>query len=283
MTTPQMMTAGVGAAAVRARSIQSNAARGRSSIESWRRHHPHISLCRILLPSPTPMPSLSRLTRRSGAPPFSLVTVGTCVGAACVALWATLLVSATVGAQSPIADSTATARIAEVARRVIEGARFATFVTLDSTGRPRSRTVHPASPDSTFTVWFATNPRTRKVVDIGRDGRVVLHYFDEALSGYVSLIGRARVVRDRPTKEAHWSKAWDTYYPDRDTGVVLVAVTAERLEVVCTKLGIEGDKGTWLPPAVSLTSTRHRQSSRSTDAQKLLRVGRLEVASGRIP
>ena len=255
--TPQMMTAGVGGATVRARRIQSNAARGWSSIESWRRRHPHISLCRVLLPSPTSMPSLSRWTRRSGAPPFSVAAVGTCVGAACVALWATLLVSATVGAQSTIADSVATVRIEEVARRVIEGAKFATFVTLDSTGRPRSRTVQPASPDSTFTVWFATNPRTRKVVDIGRDGRVVLHYFDEMLSGYVSLIGRARVVRDGPTKAAHWAKAWDAYYPDRDTSVVLVSVTAERLEVVCAKLGIEGDKGTWLPPSISPQLKKH--------------------------
>jgi general stress protein 26 len=104
------------------------------------------------------------------------------------------------------------------------------------------------APDSTWTVWFATNPKTRKVDDIRRDGRVVLHYFDKDVLGYVSLVGRARVVRDRPTKDAHWNPAWSSFYPDRDSSVVLVAVTAERLEVVCTKLGVEGDKGTWRPP-----------------------------------
>ena len=154
------------------------------------------------------------------------------------------------------ADAARASRIAAVARQVIDAAKFATFVTLDETGRPRSRTVQPQAPDSVFTVWFATNPRTRKVIDIGHDGRVVLHYFDPALAGYVSLVGRARVVRDRATKDAHWAKTWDGHYPDRDTSVVLIAVKAERLEVVCAKLGIEGDKGTWLPPSVSLVRSK---------------------------
>lgn len=172
---------------------------------------------------------------------------------------ATACVTGQVRAQAASADTSEVAHIEDVARRVMEGAKYATFVTLDATGRPRSRTVQPQSPDSVFTVWFATNPRTRKVGDIGHDGRVVLHYFDAALSGYVSLVGRARVVRDRATKEAHWAKAWDSFYPDRDSSVVLIAVIAERLEVVCTKLGVEGDKGTWLPPAVALT---HPSASR---------------------
>lgn len=177
---------------------------------------------------------------------------GRCVLAIFALLAASLSRADPVHAQTPRSDTTSASRIEDVARRVMEGAKYATFVTLDATGAPRSRTVQPQPPDSAFTVWFATNPRTRKVVDVAHDGRVVLHYFDPALSGYVSLVGRARVVRDRATKNAHWAKAWDTFYADRDTSVVLIAVTAERLEVVCTKLGVEGDSGTWLPPAVTL-------------------------------
>ena len=155
-------------------------------------------------------------------------------------------------AQTVAGDTAAHSRIEAAARRIAAAAVYATFVTLDNTGRPRTRQVEPQLPDSAWTVWFATNPKTRKVADIARDGRVVLHYFDPTLSCYTSLSGRARAVRDRATKDAHWAPAWSSYYPDRDTSVVLIAVHAERLEVVCPKLGIDGDKGTWLPPSVRL-------------------------------
>lgn len=138
------------------------------------------------------------------------------------------------------------------ARRIIAAVAFPTFITTDATGRPQARTVQPLAPDSTWTVWFATNPRTRKVREITRDPRVLLHYFDPATLSYVALIGRARVVRDRATKSAHWTSAWDKFYPDRDTSVVLIAVQAERLEIVSSTLGIAGDAATWRPPSITL-------------------------------
>ncbi len=173
-----------------------------------------------------------------------------------VCVCATLGGTTQVRAQNPRVDSAANARIESAARRIVADAVFATFVTLDNAGAPRTRQVQPLPPDASWTVWFATNPRTRKVTDITRDGRVVLHYFDPKLAGYVSLIGRARVVRDRTAKDAHWEPAWNAFYADRDTSVVLIAVTAERLEVVCPALGIEGDKGTWLPPTLRLPRRR---------------------------
>lgn len=137
---------------------------------------------------------------------------------------------------------------AAIARRLIAGAKYATFVTLDETGAPRSRMVQPKAPERDFTVWFATNPRTRKVQDITRDARVVLHYFDPVREGYVSLVGTAKVVRDRAAKDAHWDPAWNSFYKDRDTGVVLIGVTPDRLEIVSDKDHITGDNATWRPP-----------------------------------
>ena len=144
------------------------------------------------------------------------------------------------------------------ARRIVAAVAFPTFITTDADGRPQARTVQPLAPDSIWTVWFATNPRTRKVREVARDPRVVLHYFDPATLSYVSLVGRARVIRDRATKAAHWSSAWDSFYPDRDTSAVLIAVQAERLEVVSSTLGIAGDAATWLPPTVTLPRRRRR-------------------------
>lgn len=156
------------------------------------------------------------------------------------------------GAQSVAPATPQRPSLGVSARRIVEKVPYPTFITTDRSGRPQARTVQPQLPDSAWTVWFATNPRTRKVTEVQRDPRVVLHYFDPATLSYVALHGRARVVRDRATKAAHWITAWDAFYPDRDTSVVLIAITAERLEIVSSTLGISGDAATWRPPTLNL-------------------------------
>ena len=138
------------------------------------------------------------------------------------------------------------------ARTIMAAVPYPTFITVGKDGHPQARTIQPLAPDSTWTVWFATNPRTRKVGEVSRNPRVTLHYFDPSTLSYVTLIGRGRVVRDRATKAVHWAPAWDAFYPDRDSSVVLLAVTAERLEIVSTGLKITGDPRTWRPPSVTV-------------------------------
>lgn len=160
-------------------------------------------------------------------------------------------------AQSTSDSSTAVttpseAELGLAARRVIDAAKYAAFITLDSTGRPHARTVQPVAPDSTMVVWFATNPLTRKVGEVARDRRVSLYYFDPESLAYVTLTGSARIVRDRAEQDRHWNPAWDAFYPNRASGVVLVEVTPERLEIVDIKRRISGDARTWRPPSVQL-------------------------------
>lgn len=156
----------------------------------------------------------------------------------------------------PPRDTVVRPPLEETARRIVRAVPYPTFITNDSAGRPQARTVQPVLPDASWAVWFATNPRTRKVGEIERDPRVVLHYFDQGTLSYVALHGRARVVRDRATKAAHWVKEWDAFYPDRDASVVLIAVDAERLEIVSSTLGVSGDAATWRPPTVTLPPRR---------------------------
>jgi hypothetical protein len=66
------------------------------------------------------------------------------------------------------------------ARSIIEKARFGTFITLGEKGEPQARIVDPFAPDSSFIVWVGTNPLTRKVSQIKRDGRVTFLWFDTA-------------------------------------------------------------------------------------------------------
>lgn len=167
-----------------------------------------------------------------------------------VLLAAPVLLSAQATPERPSVLSPAVLEAA--ARQIVASVPYPTFITTDANGYPQARTVQPMAPDSGWAVWFATNPRTRKVTEIARRPHVVLHYFDPVTQSYVALSGRARVVRDRATKDAHWNPQWSTFYPDRDTSVVLVVVQAERLEIVSAKLGVEGDKATWRPPTLRL-------------------------------
>jgi len=141
------------------------------------------------------------------------------------------------------------ARLDSVARRIVAAARYATFVTVDASGQPQARPVQPRAPQPGWRIWFATNPRTRKVRELSANAGVAMHYFDPATDSYVAVTGRARVVRDRATKQAMWDPAWNSFYPDREKGVVLIVVEAERVEVVAPTLGVDSDPVTWRPQA----------------------------------
>ena len=48
--------------------------------------------------------------------------------------------------------------ILELARQTIERSRYATFVTVDNKGQPRTRIVDPFIPDDEFVIYVATKP-----------------------------------------------------------------------------------------------------------------------------
>lgn len=139
--------------------------------------------------------------------------------------------------------------ILAAARSVIAKARFSTLVTLGEQGEPRARIVDPFAPDSSFTIWVATNPATRKVGDIKRDGRVVLLWFEAGNPGYVSLSGRAVLVSDAAEKDKHWNEEWKGLYRDRNHGddYLLIRVTPVHMEVVSYANGMINDPKTWRP------------------------------------
>jgi general stress protein 26 len=140
-------------------------------------------------------------------------------------------------------------RVLEVAHEIVKNARHCALITVDRSGRPVARTMDPAPPGADFVVWMATNPASEKVQQIGRDPRVTLYYFDPETQGYVSLMGRARLVKDPEGKAKHWREAWNKFYPNRESAL-LIAVTPEKLETVSPKNKIVGDPKTWAPPTI---------------------------------
>jgi general stress protein 26 len=139
------------------------------------------------------------------------------------------------------------------ARDAMSAIRYCALISLDAAGRPNARVVDAFAPDEEMTVWFATNPKSRKVAEIRRDPRVTLFYFDPQApeQGYVTIAGRARLVDDPAEKERRWKEGFEAFWPDRGEGYLLVEVTPERLEISSASHGIANDAVTWAAPSIA--------------------------------
>ena len=138
------------------------------------------------------------------------------------------------------------------AKKLISSAYYATFITQDEVHQPRARVVEPFFPEKDYTVWIATNPKSRKVKQLQQNNKATLHYFDKAKLGYVSLMGKAYLVDDEAIKKQKWKKGWEKIYPKRDKDFMLIKFIPETLELISLANNFSGDKETWKPHQVIL-------------------------------
>jgi general stress protein 26 len=158
-----------------------------------------------------------------------------------------LVITLTGQAQSN--DTTRLARL-QAAREIMIGAGNCALITLDKKGNPQVRTMDPFEPESDFTVWLATNPKSRKAEQLKRNGVVTLYYADKDENGYVAFHGRAILVHDQKEKDKRWKEEWKAFYPNRSDQYLLIKVIPDYLEVINYKRGISGDSKTWQPARV---------------------------------
>jgi len=137
------------------------------------------------------------------------------------------------------------------AAREIMTAGTCTLVTVNDLNQPYARVMDPLDPDNDFVVWLATNPRSRKILHIDTNPNVVLHYVDQVDNGYVSLYGKAELVRDSGLLNQHWKPEWNQFYRNKNTDCVLIKVVPTRLEVIHYMAGITGDPLTWQPTVIT--------------------------------
>jgi general stress protein 26 len=175
-----------------------------------------------------------------------------------IALLVALLMPSAATAQGAASAQPSRADIIAAARDVMQKARYCTFVSIGEDGHPQARIVDPLAPDSTFTIWFATNPLTRKVNEVRRNPRVTMLCFDAASSSYVTVLGRGTLVTDSVGKQGHWKDDWARIYPDgaNGSGFMLLRVTPMRLEIVSSSRGMRSDPKTWLPLAIDFPPMR---------------------------
>ena len=141
-------------------------------------------------------------------------------------------------------------QLTSVARTIITNAGICTLITLNEDGLPMARAMDPFLPESDFTVWFGTNPKSRKVKQIKNNPIVTLYYLDKDASGYVVIHGRAELVNELGEKEKHWKTEWQAFYPNKTEDYLLIKVVPNWMEVLSTTHGITGDPKTWEVPVV---------------------------------
>jgi general stress protein 26 len=105
-------------------------------------------------------------------------------------------------------------------------------------------------PDEDFTVWFGTNPNSRKVTQIQQNPEVALYYIEEGNSGYVMLQGTAQLINSTKEKEIHWKDDWKPFYPNYPEDYILIKVTPNWMEVVSYKHNIVSKSRNWEPPKI---------------------------------
>ena len=140
--------------------------------------------------------------------------------------------------------------LTKVAKEIIDQANNCALISLDVEGNPRVRIMDPFKPEKDFIIWFGTNPKSRKVIQIKSDSRVTLYYVAEDNSGYVTILGEAQIIDDSAEKEKRWKEKWKAFYPNYPEGYALIKVTPKSMEVISITHNILGDTITWLPPAI---------------------------------
>jgi general stress protein 26 len=139
------------------------------------------------------------------------------------------------------------AKILEAAKEIMISAGMCALITLDETGSPQVHTMDPFAPEKDFTVWLATNPKSRKVNQIRNNPDVTLYYADKDNQGYVTIHGTAELVNEQQEKDKRWKEEWKNYYSNRTDQYLLIKVTPEYLEVISYPRGLSGDPATWKP------------------------------------
>ena len=119
----------------------------------------------------------------------------------------------------------------EKLKELMEGIDFCMLTTIDN-GHLRSRPMSTQQAEFDGDIWFFTNDNTHKIDEISKDNRVCAAYSKPDDSTYVSVSGRAEVVRDRAKMEELWSPILKAWFPEGldDPHLCLLKVTAESAE-----------------------------------------------------
>jgi general stress protein 26 len=115
---------------------------------------------------------------------------------------------------------------------LIKDIRFAMLTTVCEDGSLRSRPMATLRETFNGTLWFFTSDRDAKVFEIAHDKHVNLSYADPDKNNYVSISGRATLVKDEVIAKELWNPFFKAWFPKGldDPRLALLRVAVERAE-----------------------------------------------------
>lgn len=115
---------------------------------------------------------------------------------------------------------------------LIKDVKIAMMTTVDSNGKLHTRPMHSHEADEHGDLWFFTQIDSAKIQEISRDTDVSLGYADPGSQTYVSVSGKAEMVRDKAKIEEKWSEPMKAWFPEGkdDPQIALIRIHPERGE-----------------------------------------------------
>lgn len=109
---------------------------------------------------------------------------------------------------------------------LIKDVRIAMMTTLDSDGTLHSRPMYSIEADEHGDLWFFTRLHSPKMSEISRDNEVSLAYADTGNQTYVSVSGKADIVKDKAAIQDKWSEPVRAWFPEGvdDPQIALIRV-----------------------------------------------------------
>ena len=119
----------------------------------------------------------------------------------------------------------------EKLKSLTEGIDFCMLTTING-GQLRSRPMSTQEMDDDGDLWFFTSDETHKVDEIEADSRVNAAYSKIDGNLYVSVSGRASLVKDRQKIEELWNPILKAWFPEGldDPTLSLLRVSIEEAE-----------------------------------------------------
>ena len=102
--------------------------------------------------------------------------------------------------------------IAKLAER-IKGVEIAMLTTAMPTGKLRSRPMATQQTEFDGTLWFFTDSESAKVHEVAGDSHVNVSYADVDGNRYISVTGRAFVIRDVAKMRELWNPILKAWFP----------------------------------------------------------------------
>jgi general stress protein 26 len=115
---------------------------------------------------------------------------------------------------------------------LIKDVRFVMMTTLDDDGTLNSRPMYSHAADKAGDLWFFTRLSSPKMAEIRHESQVNLAYADPSSQTYVSVAGRAEIVRDKARIKEMWSEGVRVWFPKGpdDPDIALIRVHPEKGE-----------------------------------------------------